>query len=86
MTAPEHRHKWSTLASWPSGPDGETDRLVTCTVPDCGQQYTRTHEEDDDGLVQVERMIRDTLDAYVAEHVDVEAGLREIKRRAGYGD
>jgi len=59
VSAPEHRHKWATLASWPSGPDGETDRLVQCTVPDCGEVVTRAHDEDDDGLIEIKRRAAD---------------------------
>lgn len=41
------RHTWDrTLATWPSGPDGETDRLVGCA---CGATAVRSHEEDEEG-------------------------------------
>jgi hypothetical protein len=81
--APEHAHEWMTLASWPSGPDGETDRLIQCKRGTCGLTVTRAHDEDDDGLTQVERAIRDAADAQVKDlELDTEGLLEEVKRRA----
>lgn len=83
---PGHVHEFVTLASWPSGPDGETDRLVQCTVPACGEPFTVPWNEGDDGLNEQERAFVARLDARIGDRVDTEALLAEAKRRAGYGD
>lgn len=41
MTGHEHRFDL-TLAAWPSGPDGECDRLMACA---CGSMIDAPHGE-----------------------------------------
>ncbi|MFF9265822.1 hypothetical protein [Streptomyces longwoodensis] len=76
----DHQHTWDrTHATWPSGPDGETDRLVGCA---CGATATRANDEGDDGLTDEERAVGDRLYEAVAASVDTEAALAEVKARA----
>lgn len=48
----EHEHQWATIARWPSGPDGEMDRLDLCTVRGCRAQVTITHDAEEAAEVE----------------------------------
>lgn len=47
MSQPGHACRWEVVASWPSGPGGETDHLAAC--PGCGSTTIRSDNELEEG-------------------------------------